>query len=256
MRPGRFWNAYVSTYMLVLGVALLALRPDNAVLPFVAADAVWVRVDGMLCVSLAYFNYALAFEQHQAFLRINVFCQAAAALTVSILAISSRSAAFTVVAATVWVGVAGSALSLRRETTAGHAAYVHLPLTARWNLYVAGYTFAYGIATGLMPHGFLPLLGFPDPQGPWVRLAGVLFFSLSAINVIAFREKGTRRVILAIVTFRIWIVANLLVFGLAGYPLFVYASAGIVAIGVIGTLISYRREQRAFGAAPVTATVR
>lgn len=248
MRPARFWNAYVSTYMLVLGVALLALRPDNAALPFVAADAVWVRVDGMLCVSLAYFNYALAREQHRPFLRINVLCQAAAALIVSVLAISNRSAVFTVVAGIVWVGVAGSALSLRREKAPdAAAAFGRLPLTARWNLYVAGYTFAYGIATGLMPHGFLPLLGFPDPQGPWVRLAGVLFFSLCAINVIAFREKGTRSVILAIVTFRIWIVANLLVFGLLGYPLFVYASAGIVAVGVIGTIISYRREEPAYG---------
>ena len=66
-------------------------------------------------------------------------------------------------------------------------------MTAWWNLYVAGYTFVYGIATGLLPHLFLPLLGFPDPRGPWVRLAGVMFFSLCLINVVTFREKGTRR---------------------------------------------------------------
>src|SRR5262249_35382382 len=132
-----------------------------------------------------------------------------------------------------------------------------LPLTARWNLYVAGYTFVYGIATGLLPHLFLPLLGFPDPQGPWVRIAGVLFFSLSLINVIAFREKATRRVILAVVTFRIWIVVNLLVFGLLGYPWFVYASAAVVGFGVAGTIMTYRREQLSFGASwPQSASTR
>src|SRR5262245_29377360 len=236
MRNRRAWNAYVSTYMLVLGVGMLFLPPDNGAVPFVAADAVWVRVDGMLCVSIAYFNYALAHEHHLPFLRVNVLCQGAAAAVVTVLAIVSRSAVVAAIAALVWAGFAGSALSLPADGVAAGPAGAALPLTARWNLYVAGYTFVYGIATGLLPHLLLPRLGFSDPQGPWVRLAGVLFFSLLLINVIAFREKGTRRVILAIITFRIWIVVNLVVFGLLGYPWFVYASAVIVGFGVAGTI--------------------
>jgi len=253
----RLWTAYVGTCMLAFGIALLVLPPGNAAIPYSSADAVWVRVDGMLAVSLAYFNFALMHERHPVFLRVNVICLAAAAAIVSIMAMIGRSWLVAGMAALIWIGVAGSALSLRHEVAHDDAAtFLRLPLTARWNLYVAGYTFAYASATGLVPHVFLPLLGFPDPQGLWVRLAGVLFFSLCVINVIAFLEKGTRRVILAIVTFRMWIVANLLVFGLLGYPWFVYASAGIVGIGVIGTIISYRRELAHGPAAPLSAPVR
>jgi hypothetical protein len=253
----RLWTAYVGSCMLALGVALLVLPPGNAAIRYSAADAVWVRVDGMLAVSLAYFNFALMHERHHVFLRVNVICHAAAAAMISIMAMIGRSALVGGMAALVWVGVAGSALSLRHEVAPDNAAAsLRLPLTARWNLYVASYTFAYAIATGLVPHFFLPLLGFPDPEDLWVRLAGVLFFSLCVINVIAFLEKGTRRVILAIVTFRIWIVANLLVFGLLGYPWFVYASAGIVGVGVIGTIISYRREPADGAAPPLSAPVR
>lgn len=253
----RLWSAYVGTCMLAFGVALLVLPPGNAALRYSAADAVWVRVDGMLAVSLAYFNYALMHERHPVFLRVNVICHAGAAAMVSIMALIGRSASVAGMAAAIWIGVAGTALSLRHEVAPDDAATsLRLPLTARWNLYVASYTFAYAVATGLVPHVFLPLLGFPDPEGLWVRLAGVLFFSLCVINVIAFLEKGTRRVILAIVTFRIWIVANLLVFGLLGYPWFVYASAGIVGIGVVGTIISYRRELTYGAAASLSAPVR
>jgi hypothetical protein len=249
MRRTGLWFLFVGGYALILGLPLLLFPDAVPSIRYASGDAVWVRVTGMCCVGYAYFTYILFRERHLPSMRANVLNQAIAALSIGATTLSLGSSLVGWIAFGVVVGFVGSVLSFRKESRELEPRPVRqLPMTARWNVYVAGYTFVYGFATAVIPHAMMPLVGFPDPVYPWVRMSGLFFFVLCVFNVVVAREKGPEAIILAILVIRIWFVANLLVLGILGYPWFVFASAGVVGFGVVGTLLTYPRERRQLAA--------
>jgi hypothetical protein len=94
-------------------------------------------------------------------MRANVVNQAIGTACIGTLALVTGSTALNVVAIVILVGFIGMVISLRMER--GVATPVHptatFPMTARWNWYVAGYTFCYTIATAVAPHQILPIFG-------------------------------------------------------------------------------------------------
>jgi hypothetical protein len=244
MSKTRFWHVFISLYTLALGLPFLLFPDPVPALRYAPGDLIWVRVTGMCLLGYSYFNYVLSREHHVPSIRANIVNQAIATVTIGALAIGTGSTAIGVVAILILVGFVGLAMSARAELRAyAPGPVATLPSTAKWNWYVAGYTFVYGTATALLPHLILPIVGFADPVVAWTRVSGLLFYVLSVFNIVVARQQGTPPVILAILVIRIWFIANLLVFGLLGYPWFVFASAGIVAIGVVGTIITYRHER-------------
>jgi hypothetical protein len=258
MHTTRLWHAYVVAYTLAMGIPFLLFPSALPVIRYAPGDLVWVRVTGMCLIAYAYFNYTLIREPDIPTIRANVVNQAIGTASVGALALTTGSTAISLIAIMILVGFVGMAVSFQRE----HRAFTPprpastFPLTARWNWYVAGYTCFYAIATSVIPHQILPIVGFDDPVFPWPRMAGLLFFVLCIFNVVVGHEKRTGPIILAILAIRIWFIAVLLVLGLAGYPAFVYFSAGIVMVGVVGTILTYRRERQTKGVGPAMAPAR
>lgn len=258
MQKTRLVHLYVTVYTAVLGVTFLLFPRWVPAIEFAPGDLVWVRVTGMCLLGYSFFNQVLSRACHIPSMRANVLNQAIGTVSVGALALSTDSAPIDAIALVVLIGFVAMAVCFALE----HRAFVPprlpvLPLTSRWNWYVAGYTGIYGTATGVLPHLILPIVGFEDPVMPWARMSGLLFFVLCIFNIVAARAAGPRPIVVGILVIRIWFVANLIALGLAGYPWFVYASAGIVGTGVVGTIISYRREQPSYGpATPPSAPVR
>ena len=115
--------------------------------------------------------------------------------------------------------------------------------TYRWMLYVTTYTLALGLPLVVSPNVALPLIGFPPTQEPWVRLVGALLIALSAVTFTVYRKR-IREMIVPTVIVRSWLILVLLALAVAGYPPFFYVMAGIVLIGVVGTVSALRHGSR------------
>ena len=109
----------------------------------------------------------------------------------------------------------------------------------RWMLYVTAYSAGLGLPLLVLPNAVLPLLGFETTREPWVRVAATLLIALSFITFTIYRKR-IAEMILPTIFVRLWIAAVLLLLGLAGYPPFLFVMAGVVLIGVVGTLLSLR----------------
>jgi len=258
MKKTRLAHLYVTAYTVVLGVVFLLFPTAVPAIQFAPGDLVWVRVTGMCLVGYSFFNLVLTSAGHVPSMRANVVNQAIGTLSVGAMALTTDPPEIDAIAVVVLIGFVAMAVCFQLEQRAFVPPRLpRLPLTARWNWYVAGYTGIYGFATAVLPHVILPIVGFEDPVMPWARMSGLLFFVLCIFNIVAARENGPRPIVIGILVIRIWFVVNLIALGLLGYPWFVYASAGIVGTGVVGTIMSYRREQPAYGpAAPPSAPVR
>ncbi len=115
--------------------------------------------------------------------------------------------------------------------------------TYRWMLYVTAYSAGLGLPLLVVPNTVLPLLGFETTREPWVRVAAALLVALSFITFTIHRKR-IAEMIVPTVFVRLWIAAVLLLLGSAGYPPFLFVMAGIVLIGVVGTLLSLRLTPR------------
>ena len=112
-----------------------------------------------------------------------------------------------------------------------------------WQLYIASYTALLGIPFLFFPKSVLPLIGF-DPsmvdRAPFVRLTGML---LLCLTLITFRiwQKKIEEMVLGTVIIRLFIIGTVLTVGIAGGFPFLFIVAGIVGVGVLGTLWSLRK---------------
>ena len=114
----------------------------------------------------------------------------------------------------------------------------------RWQLYVAAYTFLFGAPLLICPNQVIPLLGFSVTEEPWVRLVGMFLLSLAYISIVIYKKKAADFVVIHSIVIRIGFIMVLLTLALSGHPPFLYAMAGIVAIGVVGSTVSYIIENR------------
>jgi hypothetical protein len=115
--------------------------------------------------------------------------------------------------------------------------------TSLWNLYVVAYTVGFGMTLLIFPNLIIPLLGFDRAEGPWIRVVGMCFLVLCYINIVIYREKGPVSMIWAIWAIRMGFVAVLIVLTIIGFPPALCLIAGIVLVGVIGTVLTYRSEK-------------
>ena len=112
-----------------------------------------------------------------------------------------------------------------------------------WQLYIASYTALLGVPFLFFPRSVIPLIGF-DPsmvdEGPFVRLTGMF---LLCLTLITFRiwQKRIEEMVLGTVMIRLFIIITLLAVGIAGGFPFLFIVAGIVGVGVLGTLWSLRK---------------
>ena len=111
-----------------------------------------------------------------------------------------------------------------------------------WQLYIATYTALLGLPFLVFPKSIIPYMGF-DPsmidEGPFVRLTGMF---LLCLTLITFRiwQKKIEEMVLGTVVLRLFIIAVLLIMGLReGFP-FLFIMAGVVGIGMAGTLWTSR----------------
>lgn len=109
-----------------------------------------------------------------------------------------------------------------------------------WQLYVAAYTFLFGLPLLVTPDFVLPLLGFDPTPGPWVRLVGMLLLSLSVVSYGIYREKVANLVPYSIGV-RAFIMVVLLALAIVGHPPFLYVMCAIVGLGVAGSIYTYVR---------------
>ena len=111
-----------------------------------------------------------------------------------------------------------------------------------WQLYIASYTALLGVPFLFFPKSVIPLIGF-DPsmvdEGPFVRLTGMF---LLCLTLITFRiwQKKLEQMVLGTVIIRLFIVVTLLAVGMTGGFPFLFVMAGVVGVGVLGTLWSLR----------------
>ncbi len=120
-----------------------------------------------------------------------------------------------------------------------------------WQLYIASYTALLGIPLLFFPKflffpkSALPLIGFDASmvdQAPFVRLTGMF---LLCLTLITFRiwQKKIEEMVLGTVIIRLFIVVTALTVGIAGGFPFLFIVAGIVGVGVLGTLWSLRKVE-------------
>lgn len=111
-----------------------------------------------------------------------------------------------------------------------------------WQLYIASYTGLLGIPFLFFPKSVIPLIGF-DPsmvdEAPFVRLTGMF---LLCLTLVTFRiwQKKIEQMVLGTVILRLLIIITLLTVGMGGGFPFLFIMAGIVGLGVLGTLWSLR----------------
>lgn len=247
MRWTRRWFFFVAAYTFGFGATLLLAAPWVP-FAFEPIEETWVRVFGALVVGISIFQVELARSGRPFMLRAGLVYQSGAALGLAYMA-SHDSPGARMALAVVLIGLLGSGIGYLREAKdaslpTASADFVLLPRTARWNLYVASYTLVLGILCALAPLLIFPLLGFPPTDGPWVRAAGCALLVLCHINWQVYRAKGSARYIFAIYLLRCFILAALLVMTLSGFPLGLLVAAGLLAIGLVGTTLSYFPEMR------------
>jgi hypothetical protein len=112
----------------------------------------------------------------------------------------------------------------------------------RWQLYITAYTFLFGAPLLTWPNRVLPLLGFAETSEPWIRMVGMFMLAISYVSLIIYMKKLTGLIIHTIVI-RTGFIAVLITLSLSGYSPVFYLLAGIVAIGVIGSSVSYFSER-------------
>ena len=112
-----------------------------------------------------------------------------------------------------------------------------------WQLYIASYTGLLGVPFLFFPRSVLPLIGF-DPsmvdQGPFVRLTGMFLLCLALITFRIWQKK-IEEMVLGTVIIRLFIIITLLAVGISGGFPFLFIVAGIVGVGVLGTVWSLRK---------------
>jgi hypothetical protein len=92
----------------------------------------------------------------------------------------------------------------------------------------------------------LPVIGFDASmvdQAPFVRLTGMF---LLCLTLITFRiwQKKIEEMVLGTVIIRLFIIVTVLTVGIArGFPFLFIVVAGIVGVGVLGTLWSLRKVE-------------
>lgn len=112
-----------------------------------------------------------------------------------------------------------------------------------WQLYISTYTALAGFPFLFFPKAVIPMMGF-DPsmvdEGPFVRLTGMF---LLCLTLITFRiwQKKIESMVVGTVIIRLFIIITLLTVGIAGGFPFLFIMAGIVGVGVVGTLWSLRK---------------
>jgi len=112
-----------------------------------------------------------------------------------------------------------------------------------WQLYIATYTALLGIPFLFFPRAVIPSIGF-DPamvdEGPFVRLTGMFLLCLTMVTFRVWQKK-IEPMVLGTVILRLFIIITLVSVGLTGGFPFLFVMAGVVGIGVVGTLWSLRK---------------
>jgi len=249
MRKTSRWNLYVAGYTLLCGVPLLFFPHRVPFISYTPNDEVWVRLCGMCLLAFAFYNFFISRERQAGIVLASIINQFVFGVVFAVWAFLRATPMLYAVSGVVLLGALGAALSFRKERlTHVPEPLEKMPRTAGWNLYVTGYTLVYGLATAVFPTLLLPLLGFARPDGLWVRITGLCFLTLCFFNLVTYGQKGSPGNIWAIMLVRAWFVANLLVLAALGYPTFLVISAGIVGLGVVGTIVTFCREWRPAGA--------
>lgn len=120
-----------------------------------------------------------------------------------------------------------------------------MELAGRWQMYVVAYTFLFGAPLLLVPGMVTPMLGFGHPEGPWVRMVGMLLLGFCAFSWVLFRVRvGTAPFVRASMAIRFFFFCVLATLGLAGHPPFLLVMSAIVLVGVAGSLWAYRCDLR------------
>jgi len=114
-----------------------------------------------------------------------------------------------------------------------------------WQLYIATYTALLGLPLLFFPKAAIPTMGF-DPsmvdEGPFVQLTGMFLLCLTLITFRIWQRK-IESMVLGTVLIRLFIIITLLAVGITGGFPFLFIMAGVVGIGVVGTLWSLRKTE-------------
>ncbi|MBI5782496.1 MAG: hypothetical protein HZA69_02000 [Gammaproteobacteria bacterium] len=114
--------------------------------------------------------------------------------------------------------------------------------TLRWQLYVAFYTFCFGVPLLLFPNAIIPFFGFAPTQEPWIHLVGMFLLGLCYISTVIYQQQIVSMLLHSIIL-RAGFTLVFLALALSGYPPFFYLVAGIVGFGVAGSALAYLSER-------------
>jgi hypothetical protein len=109
-----------------------------------------------------------------------------------------------------------------------------------WQLYVCAYTLVLGICCLLFPNPVITLFGYPPTDQPWIRILGMMTLGFCYLSWSVYRYRMLQMIRIS-VTIRSAFVAVFVLLGLTGFGAWMFAFAAIVAVGVAGSLFSYRR---------------
>jgi hypothetical protein len=113
-----------------------------------------------------------------------------------------------------------------------------------WQLYITGSTALLGAPLLFFPGAAGSVIGFDAGSAAWAQLAGTFLLALSFM-ALSIARKEISEMILPGVYVRLGIVAVLLALGFSRDVPFLLFMAGIVLIGVIGTLVARRAAPEA-----------
>lgn len=110
-----------------------------------------------------------------------------------------------------------------------------------WQLYITAHTWLFGIPFLFFPNQVLPWLGFSTTQEPWIRVVGILFLVIghTAYSVYKNRIQG---MLISSIHVRIIVVTTIMILAYLSSSLFLYILAGIIMLGVIGSVYCYYNE--------------
>jgi hypothetical protein len=245
MDKSRIWTLYISVYTFVVGVPLLFFTEKARFVSFYPGEKIWVRFAGMVFLAFSYFNVVLYRNRLDSLIRVSFICQAIFAGVTGIIAFVTDSRVLSILAAILFIGTIGSILTCRADSKSQlPKEYKRMPKTSFWNLYVAGYTGLFGIGPLLLPRAVFEYLGMETGPGLWIKIVGMSFLVLSYYNIVAYRDQGPEAAILSILIVRFWFIAVLTSLALITGPPILFAIIGTVVVGIVGTIISYRKEKR------------
>jgi hypothetical protein len=126
--------------------------------------------------------------------------------------------------------------------------------TGFWSLYVSAYAFAVGVPLLTFP-ALVPFVSFTENDEVWVRISAMCFIAFAYFNLVIYRERYPSIIRANIVNQGMFAVMMLYLISRYENPA-LYVVAGIVFVGLAGSILTYRAERPSYVERPIVKMLR